>query len=692
MKVTQAKIEFNQQGTPISSEFDDVYYSNQSGIDETSYVFIQGNNLLKRWLACSEHTFTIAETGFGTGLNFLVTMKAFSVFRENNPDHVLKTLYFITTEKFPLSKADLQAALCQWSQLSSQVEYLLHQYPDLISGSHRLDFCSNSIILDLNIGDAANSFKQTFTYKDGLVDAWFLDGFAPSKNESMWTSLLFEQLARLSKTNATFATFTAAGIVKRGLRDAGFSIKKTKGFGRKRDMLIGEYPQNKQHLQIFKPQHPAYYRYPASLKPNSSVAIVGGGIAASILAVKLIQRGINVSIICRDSALATGASGNHLGGFYPQLNAEASINSQVQMHSFLYARRFYDYLNNSGSEFEHDWCGVLQVGFNPSQQNRISKLSQNGVWPHTLADLKTSAQASAIAKVDIEHPSLFLPKAGWISPPSLVNACIDYAHQSKTAVLDIKLNTTLMKYRSDKESVYLDIQAQNKTETLQFDALVIATGADSRQVCAQSLPFRVTRGQVEQLKASPKSAKLATVLCHKGYMTPSVSGIHALGSTYVKEDRDTAFRILESELNLDMHSMALPNAKWLDEASYLHKKGLESDLSAQKNLARAALRCSTPDHLPVAGNEPDIDRQSIELNDLYKAKPLHQYDCPSVTKGIYYLTGLGSRGLTTAPMLAELLASQMMGQALPLNNQLLDALNPNRFLVRSLIKRTVYSS
>jgi len=230
-----AKIEW-RDGQPYASEFQDVYFSTDNGLLETDYVFFQGNDLTKRWLNSDMQTFSIGETGFGTGLNFLCTVNLWLAIGSKNA-----TLHFISTEKYPLSLQDLSTALNLWPQLKPISEPLLAQYESLINGSSTIFLYDNRVQLSLLIGDATVGLSKITKQ----VDAWFLDGFAPTKNPDMWRVELFQQMARLSKTSTTLATFTSAGNVRRGLISAGFNVSKRTGFGKKREMLIGSFIGNK---------------------------------------------------------------------------------------------------------------------------------------------------------------------------------------------------------------------------------------------------------------------------------------------------------------------------------------------------------------------------------------------------------------------------------------------------------------
>lgn len=219
-------------GQPYSSQFQDVYFCTENGLAETEYVFLQGNNLSQRFSQLENNSFTIIETGFGTGLNFLCTVR---LWLDNAPADT--RLHFISTEKYPLTLAEMATSQQLWTELKSISEALLAQYPDLLNGD-TVSIFENRIQLNLLLGDA----NQMLSKLQMHADAWFLDGFAPAKNPEMWQPALFKQMAALSKIDTTtFATFTSASDVRRGLQSAGFTVNKRSGFGKKREMLIGHY-------------------------------------------------------------------------------------------------------------------------------------------------------------------------------------------------------------------------------------------------------------------------------------------------------------------------------------------------------------------------------------------------------------------------------------------------------------------
>lgn len=235
-KVTQNNLDFAtiqwRENLPYSTVFDDVYFSTDNGLAETDYVFLQGNDLQNRWSTLPVNSFTITETGFGTGLNFL---SAAQLWLNTAPANA--KLHFYSVEKYPLTLQEITHALQLWPQLNAVSQPFLAHYAQFLQSSQPIELFDNRVAITLLLGDATAQFSQLHFE----TDAWFLDGFAPSKNPQMWQPALFAQMARLSYSQTTFSTFTSAGDVRRGLIAAGFEVHKRIGFGKKREMLHGKY-------------------------------------------------------------------------------------------------------------------------------------------------------------------------------------------------------------------------------------------------------------------------------------------------------------------------------------------------------------------------------------------------------------------------------------------------------------------
>ncbi len=219
---------------PYSIDFNDIYFSTVDGLQETETIFITQNQLKDRFETLKNSTFSVIETGFGTGLNFFCTAAHWLNLAPENAQ-----LHFVSIEKYPLKPEDIQKVAQLYPQFHAISAEFLQQYANLTPNFNAFTMAGSRIHLVLWIGDILNILPQI----NGKADAWFLDGFAPAKNAEMWSNDVFEHVARLSKTNATFATFTSAGSVRRGLLAVGFEVKKAAGFGKKREMLRGAYAE-----------------------------------------------------------------------------------------------------------------------------------------------------------------------------------------------------------------------------------------------------------------------------------------------------------------------------------------------------------------------------------------------------------------------------------------------------------------
>lgn len=156
-KIKYAQLEWNEAGTPVSEHFDDVYFSNQNGLAETRYVFLHQNHIPSRWIDYQQSRFVVAETGFGTGLNFLALWQEFKDFRAQNPDAKLNQLHFISFEKFPVTREDLEKAHASWPELAELAKELQASYPDALPECHRLVLDNGAVTLDLWFGDIATA-------------------------------------------------------------------------------------------------------------------------------------------------------------------------------------------------------------------------------------------------------------------------------------------------------------------------------------------------------------------------------------------------------------------------------------------------------------------------------------------------------------------------------------------------------
>lgn len=671
--VKSAQLDWDAEGQPISSVFGDVYFSKANGLEEARHVFLQHNQLPERWaeLANTDH-FTIAETGFGSGLNFLA---AWDLWLKTAPESA--QLHFVSVEKYPLNKADLTRALALWPQLNEFAEQLIAAYPVFIGTSfHRLSFMNGRIKLTLIIDDAAQGFTKLLATTHPLfartgtkVDAWFLDGFAPSKNPQMWSDELFACIRNLSKPGTTAATFSAAAIVKNGLKHTGFSVQKVAGFGRKREMVKALFIDEPEAL------NPDDFGYRGSFSPypvpwtinqhktsfnEKRVLIIGGGLAGCHSARALAERGWQVTILERHPALAQEGSGNPQGVLYAKLSPMEEAQATFNLASLQYALNFYRPLWKTIG----DNCGVLQLAHKNSEAELHTQLQDKFAQTDELVKFVTAQQASKLAGIPLTQSGIFFPQAGWIDPRKLCAYLVDHPDIQVTYDFEVtQLNKTqdgwqVSSSKGDIKDAPVAIIASAK-EALHFER-------------ANHLPIKSIRGQVSYIPQESTNTILKTVVCAEGYISPAQDGIFCTGATFNLKDTETALRQSDHQTNLDNLREHLPN--------------FSVDADASQLSGRVAFRCSLPDYLPAVGALPFVDKLVEDFAALRKNARAGITASGSYWHGLYINIGHGARGLAYTPLCAELLAALISNEPIPVPRELANALNPARFVIRDLTR------
>ena len=593
-----------RDGAAFSESYNDPYWSLDGGLDETRHVFLSGNELPARWQ--SRERFTLLETGFGTGLNFLC---AWQRFRETARPNA--RLHYLSVDKHPFRREDLQSLYRSWPELERLGLALLERYPPLIPGFHRLHLDGGRISLTLLWGEATEMLAQV----EAQVDAFFLDGFAPSRNPDMWSETLFAQLARLAAPGATFATYSAAGKVSRGMTAAGFAVGKQPGFGRKREMLAGRFAGT-EHAEPAKERR---------------AIVIGGGIAGTLVAERLAARGWTIDLIERRDGLARETSGNPAGVLQPVPSADSNRLSRLTLAGFHYAlHRLQDFSTDPGLIWQP--CGVLRLARDEKQIERQWRIAESGLFPPDVLRWVDVDEASALAGWRVPAPGWWFPQGGWVHPPSLCDAALRAAGDrvrlhAQREVADLA--------RTDDGWRALDGSGQVIAEA---PVAILANGHHAlRFKVAAALPLRPVRGQVTCIPAGPNRA-IKVVVSREGYVTPATSfGVHVVGATYEEGSTDTLAREEDHRANLERLKKLLPDfAATVDPA---------------RVAGRAGIRTVGPDRLPLVGAIPG-------------------------NEGLFGLLGLGSRGLVYAPLAAELLAASIEGEPLPLERDLAAGLTP----------------
>lgn len=590
-----------QENTPLASNFGDSYFSANGGAEESDYVFIRGNQLDERFSRLGGDTlFTIGETGFGTGLNFLLAAERFLATAPAD-----SRLDYLSVEKHPLTVKDLATACSRNPVAPALARELLDHYPPATPGFHRLSLAGGRVRLTLALGDALAMLGQA----GARVDAWFLDGFAPARNPDMWQQPLFRRLAELSRPGATLATFTAAGFVRRGLQEAGFEMTKHAGFGTKRHMLGGRVSGCWQ-----------------AKRPDArGVAVIGAGLAGATLARALADRGCPVTLF-DPTGIAGGASGNLAGVVYTTPSAHPTPQNRFYQSSFLQALHWFRRRGFPGRPDDGALDGVMQLPPHERGARKARQALAGGYWPASVMERAGGTD---------DAPWLFFPGGGYISPPAWCRHLLDHP--------GIELRTLEVMGIEPRENHWiLDTGVAREA----FPRVVLANAQAARAFHdLHWLPLKSIRGQVSYCAATSASRQWRHAWCHQGYLTPAIQDMHCVGATFDLRGTDPGTTPEEDRQNLQTLRDNLPD----------HWQALGGG-NARVVDRRTGFRCQSRDFLPLAGPVPDAPA------------------------GLYLNLAHGSRGITGTPLCAELLATLICGETLPVDRDLLDALLPHRFI------------
>jgi tRNA 5-methylaminomethyl-2-thiouridine biosynthesis bifunctional protein len=627
--IVPAVIDFTQ-GVPRCAAFDDIYHPREGALEQAQRVFLTGNGLPERWRGRAR--FTILETGFGLGNNFLATWAAWL----DDPERC-ERLHFVSLEKHPPTRDDLARALAQ-SRFAPLARQLVAAWPPPTPNLHRLTFASGRVQLLLGLGDAATLARELVA----RVDAFFLDGFAPLRNEAMWSPQLFKSLARLAAPDATAATWSAARAVRDGLSAAGFDVHPAPGPAAKREITLARYAP-----RFATPAPPG--RMLPSTAP-SHVVIIGAGIAGAAIARALALQGVPCTVLDAQAQPATQASGNPAGLFHGTVGADDTVHTRW---------------HRAASFAAADWVRASQAG----ASNGLLRLNRT----HDLAAMQAviaaqhlpsgylqaldAAQASQHAGLPLARPAWLFTQGGWADPRALGHHALatdGVTWQGDACVHSIEHNTEGWLARDHGARVIAHAPV-----------LVLANADDALRLAALPLDWmQRVRGQVTLLAAHdaavmPRLPHLP--IASGGYVLalPNGGGL-LIGATSQPGDTDAQLREADHAHNLDRARLLLGGSVARGGA-VLH--------------GRVGWRAVTRDRLPLVGMAPDLDAPL----------PMRR-DAPRLlarSAGLFLHTALGSRGITTAALGGELIAAQLCGAPWPLEADLADAIDPARFILKA---------
>lgn len=606
-------------GTPYSPRFGDRYRSELGGLEQARDVFLAGCGLPAAW--ASKAQWSILETGFGLGLNFLVTWAAWKA----DPLRP-RLLHFVSTEAFPASAEDVLRSAAAHPSLLPLATELQAQLWGLLPGFHRLVFEEGCVLLTLCIGDAKAMLRQ----QQFEADSVYLDGFSPQKNPDIWDVHTFKAVARCCRRGTRLATWTIARAVRDGLAQAGFVVRKTPGIPPKRDNLQGEYNP------AWEPKKPARSTQVKPRQPGSCV-VVGAGLAGAAVAASLARRGWRVVVLDAAGAPASGASGLPAGLLVPHVSPDDSLLSRLSRSGVRLTLQQAHALLERGTDWSH--TGVLQHSLDGPNKTLPE------TWPDVATDWSRIASPEQLVQCGLpaSTQALWHAQAAWIKPAQLVKAWL------KTPGIEWRGQTQAARLQSAPEGWQL---MDDTGEVLaQAELVVLASGYTSRALAASVNPVPLAlqpiRGQVSwALHMAQEQGLPPFPVNGHGSLVPAVPVAGGLawitGASY---ERDCALPDIKPQDDLD--NLARLQTLLPQAATHMARAFAEGRVGNW-----AGIRCATPNRLPVLG--PVASSASGAQ--------------------VWVCTGMGSRGLTFAGLCAELLAAQLHGEPLPLELRLAQAM------------------
>lgn len=617
------RIEWLPDGTPYSPRFGDRYRSELGGLAQSREVFLRGCGLPEAW--ANQPQWRILETGFGLGLNFLVSWQAWKA----DPARP-RLLHFVSTEAFPASAADMLRAAAAHPELMPLAQQLQAQCWGLLPGVHRLVFEEGRVLLSLCIGDTQAVLREQRFEADSV----YLDGFSPSKNPDIWDLHTLKAVARCCRRGTRIASWTIARAVLDGLTQCGFTVRKTPGLPPKRDNLQGEFDPR------WEPRKALSSTPLTSVTPASCV-VIGAGLAGAAVAASLARRGWRVEVLDSHAAPAGGASGLPAGVLVPHVSPDDSLLSRLSRCGVRATWQQAQALLQPGSDWQA--CGVLERRLDGSAGLPTD-------WPEAGRDWSQNASPEQLTLAGLggdTRPACWHQRAGWIKPARLVHALLAQPG------IRWRGGKHAARLQRDPETGHWQVLEAQGNCLAQASMVVLAAGHASRLLVEGGLPLQAIRGQMSWglhagLPAAPGFPPF--VVNGSGSFLPAVPTGEGLawlaGATFERDQDSTEIRPANQQANAERLRTLLP-----DMAQVLAPV-FQNDTAR----AWAGVRCAAPDRLPLVG----------------------QLDA-SAWPGLWVSTAMGSRGLSFAVLCGELLAARLHVEPLPLEHRLAQALSPQRF-------------
>ncbi len=662
--LTLAKRAFRTNGAPYSPVFDDIYHSVEGAFEQAEHVFIHGNDLPARWIhSSSTGPFIILETGFGLGVNFLATWAAW----RQTSNRRNTRLHIVSIEKHPFTRDDLRELLLHIapSSLRPLIHELCQQWPVLTPGLHRLEFDAGQVVLTLCLGDIHALLPQL----QFQAHAIYLDGFSPDKNPEMWTAKVCNGIACLAAKQATLATYTVAGAVRKSLIQAGFEVYKALGFKKKRSMLMGHFAP-KWKIRRSNPIKSSSY----GQSHKRHALVIGAGLAGCSISHVLTQRGWEVSLLEQHGRAAQHASGISLGLFHPVITLDASLLARASRAGFLLALQHFKKLCTVQTECPlYKATGLLKIAKNEEEASLLYTQCHQLAFPEDFAVPVTQQEASLLAGSAVPYGGWYFPQGGWACPAALCHAQLSQAGPALKTYFGQQV--AQLTWNTDEWHA-VDVAGR----IIAHAPIVILANAQNASSLLALLgthipPTQTIRGQLTTLRF-PASHTLHLPLIGDGHIAQLPHSTHTellIGASYDRDNLNRQPDLQSHQGNLARFTKLLPN---FGDPLIHGAIDLKTDLNPDTLLhEQVAFRCASRDRLPLLGAIfQEKAWQPTEAG-------AHLNDLPRFP-GLYGAWAYGSRGLIWASLGAEYLAAQLEGEPLPIERSILAALDPARFFLR----------
>jgi tRNA 5-methylaminomethyl-2-thiouridine biosynthesis bifunctional protein len=548
LSIQPARWRLGEEGELFAPLYGDVYASRSGAWGQAQSVFVDGCELTSRWQ--DGRSIRVLETGFGLGINFLTTWASIKASNSS------ARLHYVAVEKHPFTSQDLRAALEKSvasapaslaPMLEELIQQLIAQWPPLIPGFHSLPLDDHTT-LTLVFGDVDSVLPSIH----GRFDAFYLDGFAPDRNEVMWSLQTMQHLAGLAAEGAIASSWCVAGSVRRALHAVGFDISKRAGFGSKRESLLARWPA----------------KWLDSSTQLDSAVVIGAGIAGASVARQLATRGISVTLLERDQP-ASGASGNPVAVVRPEPGGVSNVISEFSAAGVGWLQRW---LTTHGESVPHDFCGAVRLLRDKRRHDKLAAYAQTvpDEWLHEVS----VSEATKLCGQLVASEGFFLPQAGWVDPTALITALIDHPLITLRSASEVK---QLSPASSNEWCVEL-----SNDEQIFSRYVVLATAFAELNSNVDGIDS--ARGQLSVL-VERDDKPLRTIVCRDGYVTPAINGMHTIGAT-MQIDGDANPRPEDDLENFDRLQRLLSD--FVSDASELHS-------------GRVSWRATTQDRLPLVG-------------------------------------------------------------------------------------------